>query len=137
MSDTTVAVRRADLHRATRGRVRLLTIVQGATAVAAVPAGMLWPESTGAGETYLYADVSGDRALWWGLLSFLSVLLVVNVPAQAIVTMLLRGRGATRAHRVGCPGPAHLETAGGHHRDPGPVVQRLTTTETTSGRPPL
>ena len=115
MSDTTVAVRRADQHRATRGRVRLLAIVQGATAVAAVPAGMLWPESTGAGETYLYADVGGDRALWWGLLSFLSVLLVVNVPV---------------------PGPAHLETAGGHHRDPGPVVQRLTT-ETTSGRPPL
>ena len=72
---------------------------------------MLWPESTGAGETYLYADVSGDRALWWGLLSFLSVLLVVNVPV---------------------PGPVHLETAGGHHRDPGPVVQRLTTETTGS-----
>ncbi len=87
----------------TRRRVGLLAVVLGVTAVAAIPAGVLWPEGTGDGQTYLYADIAPIRNLWWGLLMFLSVLQVLNVPAQALATILLvRGRGATWATIGGC-----------------------------------
>ena len=88
---------------ATRTRVGMLAVVLGVTAVAAIPAGVLWPEATGDGQAYLYADIAPTRDLWWGLLMFLSVLQVLNVPAQALSTMLLvRGRGATWATIGGC-----------------------------------
>jgi hypothetical protein len=89
--------------RATVGRVRLLAVVLGATAVVAAVGGLLWPEASGGGETYSYADIAGDRDLWWGLLGVLAVVGVINVPLQAIATMILvRGRGSTWATVGGC-----------------------------------
>lgn len=79
----------------TRSRVALLAIVLGVTAVLAIPAGLFWPEPAGGGETYSFSDIVGQRDLWWGLLTALGCALVINVPLQAIATMLLvRRRGS-------------------------------------------
>ena len=83
------------MDASTVARVRLLALTLGVTAVAAAVGGLLWPEAEGGGDTYSYADIAPDRALWWGLLSGLAVVAVVNVPLQAIATMfLVRERGS-------------------------------------------
>jgi len=82
----------------TRRRVGLVALALSVTALAALPGGLLWPEPSGGGETYTYADIQPQRALWWGLLVALAVNLVINVPAQALLTVLLvRARGAAWA----------------------------------------
>ena len=87
----------------TRRRVGVLALVLGVTAVAAVPAGLLWPEASGDGGTYVFDDIEPIRNLWWGLLMFLSALQVLNVPAQALAAVLLvRGRGAGWVTVGGC-----------------------------------
>ena len=83
---------------ATRTRMGLLAIVLGVTAIVAVPAGVLWPEPAAGSGTYAYADILAKREMWWGLLVFLAVLQVGNVPLQALATMsLVRRRGGTWA----------------------------------------
>jgi hypothetical protein len=82
----------------TRRRVGYVAIALAFTAVAALPGGLLWPEPSGSGETYTYAAIQPHRALWWGLLVALGANLVINVPAQALLTVLLvRARGAAWA----------------------------------------
>jgi hypothetical protein len=82
----------------TRGRVAVLALVLGVTSVAAVAGGLLWPEPSGGGETYSYADIVADRDLWWGLLTGLAAMQVLNIPLQALATMfLVRGRGSAWA----------------------------------------
>ncbi|GAA1617431.1 hypothetical protein GCM10009789_84230 [Kribbella sancticallisti] len=82
----------------TRRRVGFVAVALALTSLAALPGGLLWPEPAGGGETYSYADIQPVRDLWWGLLVTLSSLLIFNVPAQALLTVLLvRGRGAAWA----------------------------------------
>ncbi|MFI6833962.1 hypothetical protein ACIBG5_43090 [Kribbella sp. NPDC050241] len=81
-----------------RRRVGIVALLLAITAVAAVPGGLLWPEPAAGGETYAYSDIQPVRNLWWGLLVVLSGALVINVPAQALLTTLLvRRRGAAWA----------------------------------------
>jgi hypothetical protein len=81
-----------------RRRIGIVALLLAITAIAAVPGGLLWPEPAGGGETYAYSDIQPVRDLWWGLLVALSACLVINVPAQALLTtFLVRGRGATWA----------------------------------------
>ncbi|MEU4395489.1 hypothetical protein [Kribbella sp. NPDC023855] len=83
---------------ATRHRVGFVALALAVTALVALVGGLLWPEPSGGGETYSYADIAPQRALWWGLLVALSANLVINVPAQALLTVLLvRARGAAWA----------------------------------------
>jgi uncharacterized membrane protein len=83
---------------ATRGRMALLAIVLGVTSILAIPAGLAWPEPAGGGETYAFSDIVGQRDLWWGLLSALSVVAMISVTLQALATMfLVRRRGSTWA----------------------------------------
>jgi hypothetical protein len=85
-------------ERATVIRVRIVAAVLSITAVAAVAVGLLWPEPAGGGETYEYADIVATRDLWWGLLGAGAVLAVINVPMQALATLLLvRERGSAWA----------------------------------------
>lgn len=101
MAQTIGAPAAAD--RTTAGRVMILALVLGATAVVAAVGGVLWPEPAGGGETYTYADIAPDRHLWWGLLSLLATVAVVNVPLQAVATMILvRTRGHVWATVGGC-----------------------------------
>ena len=82
----------------TRRRVGIVSLALTVTSLTAVPGGLLWPEPSGGGETYTYADIQPLRDRWWGLLVFLSAALVLNVPAQAFLTSLLvRRRGAAWA----------------------------------------
>jgi hypothetical protein len=82
----------------TRRRVGYVSIALAFTALAALPGGLLWPKPSGSGETYSYADIQPHRALWWGLLVALGANLVINVPAQALLTVhLVRARGAAWA----------------------------------------
>ncbi|WP_328328430.1 hypothetical protein OHA70_03505 [Kribbella sp. NBC_00382] len=79
-------------------RVGYVALALALTALAAIPGGLLWPEPSGSGHTYSYADIQPHRALWWGLLVGLAANLVINVPAQALLTVLLvRARGAAWA----------------------------------------
>jgi hypothetical protein len=79
----------------TRGRVAVLAVVLGVTSVAAVAGGLLWPEPAAGGETYSYADIVVRRDLWWGLLTGLAAMQVVNIPLQALAAMfLVRRRGS-------------------------------------------
>lgn len=95
-TNTDTAAEPAD--SATRSRVALLAIVLGVTALLSVPAELLWPEPAGGGETYTFADIVGQRDLWWGLLTSLSIIAIISVPLQALATMLLvRRRGSTWA----------------------------------------
>ena len=90
--ETTV---RAGSNSATRHRVTLLAVVLAVTSLVAIPGGLLWPEPAAGGEMYTYADIAPVRDLWWGLLTVLAVSGLMNVPAQAIASMLLvRERGA-------------------------------------------
>ena len=78
----------------TRHRLALLGIVLTITSIAAIPVGVLWPEPESGGDLYAYSDIEPIRAFWWGLLTFGSAMLVLNVPLQALVTMaLVRRRG--------------------------------------------
>jgi hypothetical protein len=98
MNGTPVVDRADAVDRSTVVRVRLLAVVLGATAIAAAVGGLFWPEPAGGGETYTYADIAPDRDLWWGLLGALAAAAVVNVPLQAIATMILvRARGSVWA----------------------------------------
>ena len=82
----------------TRRRVGFVSLVLALTAVASLPGGLLWPSPAGGGETYTYADIQPLRDRWWMLLVFLSANLILNVPAQALATvMLVRRRGAAWA----------------------------------------
>jgi len=82
----------------TRARLAVLAVVLGATSVAAVAGGLLWPEPAAGGETYSYADIASGRELWWGLLTGLAALQVLNIPLQALATMVLvRRRGSAWA----------------------------------------
>ncbi|MFI6096435.1 hypothetical protein ACIA8G_12815 [Lentzea sp. NPDC051213] len=82
----------------TRGRVAILAAVLGVTSVAAIVGGLYWPEPAGGGETYSYADIVAGRDLWWGLLTGLAAMQVLNIPLQALATMfLVRRRGSTWA----------------------------------------
>ena len=74
---------------ATAGRLRLLALTLGITAVAAAVGGVLWPEASGGGETYSYADIAADRDLWWLLLGGLAVNGILTVTAQALAAMVL------------------------------------------------
>ncbi|GHH28141.1 hypothetical protein [Lentzea cavernae] len=82
----------------TRARLAVLAVVLGATSVAAVAGGLLWPEPAAGGETYSYADIASRRELWWGLLTGLAAMQVLNIPLQALATMVLvRRRGSAWA----------------------------------------
>ncbi len=82
----------------TRRRIGLVSLVLGVTTVVALPGGLLWPEPAAGGETYTYADIQPLRDRWWWLLVLLSANLVLNVPAQALLTtFLVRRRGAAWA----------------------------------------
>ena len=82
----------------TRHRIALLAIVLTITSIAAIPVGLLWPEPEAGGDLYAYSDIQPIRALWWGLLTFGSATLVLNVPLQALATMaLVRRRGSVWA----------------------------------------
>jgi hypothetical protein len=86
------------VDRATAIRVRILAVVLAATAVTAVAVGVLWPEPSGGGETYSYADIVANRDLWWGLLGFGAAMAVINIPLQALATLILvRERGSAWA----------------------------------------
>lgn len=83
---------------ATAHRIRILAVVLGVTAVVIVPAGLWWPETSTGEETYAYGDIEPIRQLWWGLLLGLAVVAAINVPAQAVITMVLvRHRGSVWA----------------------------------------
>ncbi|MGI9085129.1 MAG: hypothetical protein ACR2FE_07530 [Aeromicrobium sp.] len=83
---------------ATRTRIGLVAVVLAVTAVAAVPGGLMWPETSTGNETYAYADIEPIRQLWWGLLLCLATVASIGVVAQAIVTLtLVRGRGSVWA----------------------------------------
>jgi hypothetical protein len=82
----------------TRRRIGAVGLVLGISALVALPAGLLWPSPAAGSETYSYADIQPLRDRWWGLLVFLSANLVLNVPAQALLTtFLVRRRGAAWA----------------------------------------
>ena len=82
----------------TRRRIGLVGIVLTISNLVAMPGGLLWPNPAGGGETYAYTDIQPLRDRWWGLLVFLSVNLVLGVPAQAFLTAyLVRRRGAAWA----------------------------------------
>ena len=84
--------------RSTTARIKLLAIGLGTTAVAAAVGGVFWPQPDGGGETYTYADIAPVRQLWWALLGALAVVGVINVPLQAVATMILvRAQGSAWA----------------------------------------
>ncbi|MFI5714068.1 hypothetical protein [Kribbella sp. NPDC051620] len=86
------------VRTATPRRVGYVALALALTALAALPGGLLWPEPSGGGETYTYADIQPHRGLWWGLLVALAANLVINVPAQALLTVyLVKARGAAWA----------------------------------------
>lgn len=81
-----------------RLRLTLVAVVLAATAVAAVPLGVLWPSSSRSDGAYAYADVEPLRQQWWLVLTLLAAMLPLNVAAQALATMaLVRERGAAWA----------------------------------------
>lgn len=83
---------------ATTGRVRAVATALVITAVAAVPLGLLWPETSTGNETYAYADIEPIRERWWLLLLGLATIGAVNVIAQALTTtVLVKHRGSAFA----------------------------------------
>ncbi len=89
--------------RTTVTRTALLAVALAVTTLAVLVGGLLWPEPAGGGETYAYADIAPVRGLWWGLLSTLAVVAIVNVPLQALAAMqLVRGRGSAAVTVGGC-----------------------------------
>jgi hypothetical protein len=96
---TTSAALHTEAHdSATSRRIALLAIVLAITQVAAVVGGMLWPEPSGGGETYAYADIADQRELWWGLLTGLAIVGILGTILQALASMyLVRHRGSAWA----------------------------------------
>lgn len=94
---STSAAQHTEPHdRATSRRIALLAIVLAIAQVAAVVGGMLWPEPSGGGETYAYADVADQRELWWGLLTGLAIAGILGTVLQAVASMyLVRYGGST------------------------------------------
>jgi hypothetical protein len=84
--------------RVTRRRIGAVGLVLTISNLIATPGGVLWPEPSGGGETYSYADIQPLRDRWWGLLVFLAASALLGVPAQAfLTTYLVRKRGAAWA----------------------------------------
>jgi hypothetical protein len=82
----------------TRRRIGAVGLVLTVSNVIATPGGVLWPNPSGGGETYTYADIQPLRDRWWGLLLVLAVGALLGVPAQALLTAyLVRARGAAWA----------------------------------------
>ena len=79
----------------TRFRIGLLALALTITSLIAIPGGLLFPEPAAGGDTYAYSDIAPVRDRWWTLLVTLSVLLVLNLPAQALASMtLVRRKGS-------------------------------------------
>ncbi|RZT20111.1 hypothetical protein EV649_3253 [Kribbella sp. VKM Ac-2569] len=98
MSTTTVRPNVVPADPVTRRRIGALGLVLTISNVIATPGGVLWPEPSGGGETYSYADIQPLRDRWWGLLVVLSISALLGVPAQAfLTTYLVRQRGAAWA----------------------------------------
>ena len=96
MSTLTAAAPAVDT--VTRRRIGAVGLVLTISNIIATPGGVLWPEPSGGGETYSYADIQPLRDRWWGLLVFLSVNAILGILAQAfLTTYLVRQRGATWA----------------------------------------
>ena len=82
----------------TRRRIGAVGLVLTISNLVAMPGGVLWPEPSGGGETYSYADIQPLRDRWWGLLVILAAAALLGVPAQAfLTTYLVRKRGAAWA----------------------------------------
>ena len=98
MSTTTVRPNVVPADPVTRRRIGVIGLVLVISNVIATPGGVLWPEPSGGGETYSYADIQPLRDRWWGLLVGLSVSALLGVTAQAFLTgYLVRRRGAAWA----------------------------------------
>jgi hypothetical protein len=98
MSDHVAPAQTSITDPVTRRRIGIVLLALVVTAIIAVPAGMLWPDSSTGSDTYAYGDIQPVRDLWWGLLLILAALLTVNVPAQAIATtVLVKSRGSAWA----------------------------------------
>ncbi|WP_332667429.1 hypothetical protein [Aeromicrobium sp.] len=99
MSTHSPSALHAEPHEsATTRRIGLLAVVLAIASVIAVVGGVLWPEPSGGGETYAYADIADQRELWWGLLTGLAVVGILGTTLQAIATLyLVRHRGSTWA----------------------------------------
>jgi hypothetical protein len=95
---TTTSDRHTAAEPATIIRLRILAVVLSATSLAAIVVGLLWPEPSGGGETYSYADIAPNRDLWWGLLGVGTVMAIINVSLLALATLLLvKERGSAWA----------------------------------------
>jgi hypothetical protein len=82
----------------TRRRIGAVGLVLTISNLIATPGGVLWPEPSGGGETYTYADIQPLRDRWWGVLVLLAAGALLGVPAQAFLTAyLVRARGAAWA----------------------------------------
>ena len=82
----------------TRRRIGAVGLVLTISNLIAMPGGVLWPEPSGGGETYSYADIQPLRDRWWGLLVILAAAALLGVPTQAfLTTYLVRKRGAAWA----------------------------------------
>ncbi len=98
MSTTTVRPNVVPADPVTRRRIGAVGLVLTISNIIATPGGVLWPEPSGGGETYSYADIQPLRDRWWGLLVVLSISALLGVPAQAfLTTYLVRKRGAAWA----------------------------------------
>ena len=99
MSTQSTSALHAEPHEtATTHRIGLLATALAITSVTAVVGGLLWPEPSGGGETYAYADIADQRELWWGLLTGLAIVGILATTLQAIATLyLVRHRGSTWA----------------------------------------
>jgi hypothetical protein len=97
-TDTLTMTATVTTDSANRSRLALLAVVLGGTSVLAIPAGLFWPDPAAGGETYAFSDIVGQRDLWWGLLTAVSIGAIISVALQALATMLLvRRRGSAYA----------------------------------------
>jgi len=97
-STTSAPLHAGTLESATAHRFGLLAVVLALTSATAVVGGVLWPEPSGGGETYAYADIADGRELWWGLLTGLAICGILGTMLQAIAALyLVRHRGSTWA----------------------------------------
>jgi hypothetical protein len=78
---------------AARSRTGLLFGTLAVTSVLGLALTVLWPEPSG--EWYAYGDVAPIRDRFFAVLTVLTVVFLLGVPAQALAAMLVtRGRGA-------------------------------------------
>lgn len=69
----------------------------GVAAVAVVPLQFLWSRPSD-GKQFSYADIAGDRELFWLVVVLFGAISVVYLPLQALATMhLVRDRGSSAA----------------------------------------